>query len=422
MRRKLIIFPIVLLVLIVAGYLILFGKPGASAVQYEYGILTRGTVENTVSATGTLSPVTTVEVGTQVSGTIDKVYVDYNDTVYVGEVMAVLDTLLLKVSVLEADAQVDRVRAQLDEAQADFERGEGLFEQGLISDAEFLPLQVGLKVQKSNLKSAQAALTRARRNLEYAVIRAPINGIVISRAVEAGQTVAASFSTPTLFLIAQDLSQMEILAEVDETDIGQIQVGQEVRFEVSAYSDEEFTGSVRQVRLQPEVISNVVTYTAVVEAPNERGLLLPGMTATLDFITESKEDVLLVPSKALRFQPTTEQLAAFQEMMRERFASRMEGSDSTATSERRPPAGFAGMRGSGGGKRSGGMLWFLDSLGQLSGVPVRTGLTDGSNTEIVTSRMATEGMQVIVGVAGSVKTEERQLPGRPPGGFGGPRF
>jgi HlyD family secretion protein len=422
MARKLIIYPVVLLVLIVAGYLFLFGKPGASAVQYEFGTLTRGTIENTVSATGTLSPVTTVEVGTQVSGTIDKVYVDYNDTVHVGEVLAVLDTLLLKVSVLDAEAQVDRARAQLEEAQADFERGKGLFDRGLISDADFLPQQVALKVQKSNLKSAEVALTRAKRNLDYAVIRSPIDGIVISRAVEAGQTVAASFSTPTLFLIAQDLSHMEILAEVDETDIGQIQVGQKVRFEVSAYSDKEFTGSVRQVRLQPEVISNVVTYTAVVGAPNDSGLLLPGMTATVDFVTESKDDVLLAPSKALRFQPTSEQLAAFQERMRERFASRREGSDSTSAQRRWPPAGFAGMGGSGNGRRSGGMLWYVDSLGQLSGVPVRTGLTDGSNTEIVSSRLATEGMQVIVGVAGTAKTEERQFPGRPPGGFGRPHF
>jgi HlyD family secretion protein len=401
MSRGIWITIVVVLAVVAAGYFLLFGTPGSTPLEFEFATLERGDVENTVSATGTLSPVITVEVGTQVSGTIASVFVDHNDTVYAGQILAVLDTVLLHAAVMEAEATLDRTNAQLRQAKADFKRGEELFTKLLISESEFLPYDVSLKTQQANLKSAEASMLRAEQNRDYAVIRSPINGIVIDRSVEAGQTVAASLSTPTLFLIAQDMSQMEILTEVDESDIGEIAEGQEVRFEVTTYSDQEFTGRVKQVRLQPKTISNVVTYTAVVEAENPDGLLLPGMTATVDFITDKRTDVLLVPAKALRFQPPVEVLEAYREKQQERFANRegdrpnREGGRPGAMSGGGPGAMFGGSHGRG----NFGMVWYLDSLGQFAAAPLRTGLTDGSNTEVVGSRTLTEGMEIIVGTS-----------------------
>ncbi len=404
MSKKLFIYLIAVAAVVVGGYFLIWGKAEPADATYSFGEVSRGNVETTVSATGTLSPVTTIDVGTQVSGTIDSVYVDYNDTVKAGQILAVLDTTLLSAAVVDAEANMERAEAQLVQAKADYERNKTLFDRGMISDAEYLPFQVSLKTQEATIKSNQASLMRAKRNLQYAVIRSPINGIVISRDVEAGQTVAASLSTPTLFIIAQSLSQMEILADVDESDIGSIEVGQPVRFTVATYIDKEFTGTVKQVRLQPKTVSNVVTYTAVVVADNNDGLLLPGMTATLDFITEQHDDVLLVPSKALRFQPTEDQLAAFRKRMEAERAGRNSGGPEAgdSTGGRRPgPGQFGGGNFGGGMRRNGGAVWYVDSLGQLAMAPLRTGISDGTNTEVVRSRVLTEGMKVIVGEGGS---------------------
>jgi len=432
MNKKVTLIVATLAVALAAWYFLIYDNESGESGGYQLATLSRGDVENTVSATGVLSPVTTVEVGTQVSGTLAAVFVDFNDTVKAGQILAVLDTVLLHASVIESEATLDRTAAQLRQAESDYARGKELYEQKLIAESEFLPYEVSLKTQEANYKSAQAAMLRAEQNLDYAVIRAPINGIVISRAVEAGQTVAASLSTPTLFTIAQDLGRMEILAEVDESDIGEIREGQEVRFEVAAYSDREFSGKVKQVRLQPQTISNVVTYTAVVEAENPDGVLLPGMTATVDFVTDKRTDVLLVPAKALRFQPSAEQLAEFREKVRERFAERRGGepNDSTSGQGLRRPGGFGGQ-GAGGQGFSGdrsmgggsfGMVWYLDSLGQLAGAPLRTGLSDGVNTEVVGSRILEEGMEIIVGAnsgASSSSEQQRGMMGGP-GGFRGP--
>lgn len=414
--KRLLIYAGVIVALVVGAYLLIYGLPGSSPVNYTFATVTRGDVETTVSATGTLSPVTTIEVGTQVSGTIDSIFVDFNDTVKAGQILVVLDTLLLKASVVDAEASVEKADAQVAQAQADYDRNKALFEKKLISESEWLPFAINLKSQQATRKSAEASLDRARRNLDYAVIRSPIDGIVIGRSVEAGQTVAASLSTPTLFTIAQDLASMEILADVDESDIGEIKVGQDVRFEVASYIDKEFTGTVTQIRLQPQTISNVVTYTVVVEAPNTDNLLLPGMTATVDFITERRTDVLMVPSKALRFRPTEDQLAAVRERQQ---ATRPESTDSTrATSARRA---FAGAR-SAQPPENAGMVWFLDSLGRIAPAPVQTGMTDGSNIEIVRSPVLTEGMQIIAGEStdeesssATTTTQQRRPMGGPPG-------
>lgn len=412
--------PIILLTVTAAvvAYVLLVGTGASQNEGYEFASLTRGNLESTISATGTMSPVTVVEIGTQVSGTIDTIMVDFNDRVRRGQILAVLDTALLTSSVLDAEAGVERAEAQLEQASADFERNQSLFERKMISDADLLPYSIAVKTQRATLKSAEASLQRARKNLEYAVIRSPISGVVIARRIEEGQTVAASLSTPTLFQIAEDLSRMEIMAEVDETDIGQIRDGLEVRFEVQTYADKDFTGVVKQIRLDPNTVNNVVTYNVVIEADNDEGFLLPGMTATIDFVIERKDSVLLVPNKALRFQPSAEEIAAFRERRQNEMASQ---SDST-----RPERGaLSGMRGQGrNGQRPKdfGSLWYLDASGLLAMAPVRVGMSDGLNTELVASRVLSEGSEVIVGITtGESNTGSTSSPvgGQP--GFGPPR-
>jgi HlyD family secretion protein len=418
MKKKPLIYVAVLIVVIVGLYLIVYGFPGSKEVHYQFGTVTKGDIENTVSATGTLSPVTTVQVGTQVSGTIDSVYVDYNDKVKEGQILAVLDTTLLKATVVNAQANLQRAKAQLQQAQSDFNRNKTLYDRQLISDSDFETYKVNLATQEAAVKSAEASLEQAQRNLEYAVIRSPINGVVIQKNVESGQTVAASFSTPTLFIIAQSLSRMEILADVDESDIGQIHVGQPVTFQVAAFYNKEFTGTVKQIRLQPETIQNVVTYIVVVSAPNEDGVLLPGMTATLDFITQQLKDVLLVPNKALRFQPTQDQLNKYLARQK-KLAESVKGADSAsaANSPRPRPAGYprgeqpTGFTG-GNQASSHGTVWWVDSLGHLEAAHLRTGISDGTNTRVVASRMLHEGMEVIVGETSS--SEQAQAEQRRP--------
>jgi HlyD family secretion protein len=407
-KKRTIIYLLILVAAIAIACYWFFGRSGSNATQYEYATVTRGNVENTVSATGTMTPVTTVEVGTQTSGTIDSVFVDYNDRVKQGQILAVLDTTLLKTTLLDAQATLARAEAQLQQAQADYDRNKSLFDRKMIAEADFLTYQVNLKAQQAALKSAEASVQRAKRNIEFAVIQSPITGIVISKNVETGQTVAASLSTPTLFEIAQDLSRMEILVDVDESDIGLIKEGQNVRFTVAAYSDEEFTGTVKQIRLQPKTVSNVVTYTAVVEASNDKGLLLPGMTATVDFITDQRTDVLLVPNKALRFSPTTEQIAQARERRMQSREADAGGRGGAVADTLGGHQGMGMMRPGGvNGERpkDAAVVWCLDSLGQLSMAPFRAGLSDGTNTEVVMSRSLSEGKQIIIGIAGQSSTQ-----------------
>jgi HlyD family secretion protein len=402
-KKKIVTGAFLLVLVLIGVYLVKFGLASSAAVKYDFTTITRGDIENTISASGTLTPITSVEVGTQVSGTIDSVFVDFNDSVREGEILVVLDTTLLKSSVLDAESNVERAEAQVEGAEADYNRNKALFDRKLISDEAFLPFQINLKSQRATLKSAAVALEKAQRNLQYAVVRSPINGIVISKNVEAGQTVAASLSSPTLFIIAKDFSHMEILAAVDESDIGQIKEGQDVRFEVATYADKKFTGKVKQVRLQPQTISNVVTYTVVVEAKNEDNLLLPGMTASMDFIADKRTNVLLVSNKALRFQPSDKELNAFKERQQQRLTatnkerSRFGGDSTTAGA---PLGGSRPGSSREGRSRDAGRVWYLDSLGQLAAAPLRPGLSDGSNTEIVASRVLKENMQVIIGTQG----------------------
>ena len=422
MKKKVLIIFSTLIIAGLIAILILFRNGSGQDGKYEFVELTQGNIENTISSTGTLSPVTTVEVGTQVSGTIAAVYVDFNDRVREGQLLAILDTVLLKISVNDAQAGLERAEAQLEQAQSDRDRNLALFKDALISEGEFIPFRVNLKNQQAAYKSAQASLERAQRNLKYAVIRSPINGMVINRNVEAGQTVAASFSTPTLFQIAEDLTNMEILVNVDESDIGMVKEGQRARFQVQAYMDKIFEGSVKQVRLQPVTISNVVNYTVVVSAKNDENLLLPGMTATVDFIIENKKDVLLVPKSALRFQPPEKIVTAFREQRRKEMESMP---DSVREKRHQQQQGMGSGGGSNGAasfrQHSNNMtaLWYLDEKGNLAMDPVGIGISDGTNTEITRSRHLKAGIKVISAILDS-ETQPGQsrtnqvISGRPP--------
>jgi len=326
---------VVLLVLVTRG----FGRERDTALPYQTASVQRGDLVSTVSATGTLSAVGTVEVGTQVSGTIAQVLVDFNDLVQEGDLLAVVDPESLDAALRQASAEVDRGRAQIALAQAQYEeaqarlgRNQELFDKGYLSRQEWLSVQTSAATAQASVTSAEAqvasaeaGLSQVRKNRRNAEIRAPISGVVIQRNVDEGQTVAASFSTPTLFVIAEDLAKMEILAQVDESDIGLVAPGQPLEFSVTAYPDRKFEGVVIEERLQPQTIQNVVLYTVVVSAENDSGLLLPGMTATVDFVVGGVEDALLIPASALRFDPPEEVRSAARDF--QRVASAAEGGE-----------------------------------------------------------------------------------------------
>lgn len=406
--RKKILLAIIIIILIIAASIIYSSMNDNGNGQFEFAEIIKGDLESTISSTGTINPVGEVEVGTQVSGIIDHLYVDFNDQVRKGQLLAVLDTLNLRAAFLSAQAGLERAEAQLENAQDDYNRNLEMFKENLISEADFLPFKVNLKTQKANLKSAQADLQRAQQNLKYAYIRSPIKGTVIQRNVEAGQTVAASLQAPTLFIIAENLSKMEIHAQVDESDIGQIKEGMPVRFDVQAYPDKKFNGTVRQIRMQPEIISNVVNYTVVIDATNEDNLLLPGMTATVDFIIQQRKNVLLIPNTALRFQPSQELQAKF---FKNRKSQTESLPDSVRQQRRAEGRNFSMTEGTGdftqrNTPKDVGRVWYIDEQDHLAMEIIRTGATDGRMTEIVRGRNIKEGMRVIVGIAQSAEQKQ----------------
>ena len=260
------------------------------------------TVENTVTATGTIEPVETVEVGTQVSGKVEKIYVDFNDVVKKGELLAELDKLTLNQSVSRAKASLTSAESQLNYAKLTYERTKQLYESNAATLAAYQEAQNTYTQAQMSKKNAQASYDQALVDLSYAEIYSPIDGVVLDRAVEVGQTVAASFSTPTLFTLANDLTKMQVEAAVDEADIGQVEVGQRVTFTVDAYTYENFEGTVNQIRMKATTTSNVVKYTVIISAPNPDLKLFPGMTANVTIVTEEATG-LAIPAEALNFTP-----------------------------------------------------------------------------------------------------------------------
>ncbi|MCR5779456.1 MAG: efflux RND transporter periplasmic adaptor subunit [Bacteroidaceae bacterium] len=271
--------------------------------EYETTTVEKGNISTTVTATGTIEPVTSVEVGTQVSGIVAKIYVDYNSEVKAGQVIAELDRTNLTSTLESQRANLTSAESSLAYQKANFERYKTLYDKGLISANDFEQARLSYVQAQQQVTTARQSVKRAQTDLGYATITSPINGVVLSKAVEEGQTVAASFSTPTLFTIAQDLTDMRVIADIDEADIGEVKEGQRVSFTVDAFPQDTFEGQVTQVRQQPTTESNVVTYEVVISAPNADLKLKPGLTANVNIFTLEKNDVLTVSAKALRFAP-----------------------------------------------------------------------------------------------------------------------
>jgi HlyD family secretion protein len=342
---------------------------GSEEPIYRTATIERGSVKPTVSSTGTLTAVKTIQVGTQVSGQVSAIYADFNQHVRGGQLLATIDPALQNQAVEEAQAQLERAQATMNQMEGDYARAKQLYEWKAITASEFSAVQSNFSVHKADVKSAQIALERARQNLAYTKIYAPIDGVIVERNVDVGQTVAANFSTPQLFLIANDLTDMQILAAVDESDIGAIRMGQPVEFTVQAYPNETFIGSVKQVRLQSKTQDNVVNYTAVVGVRNTTGRLLPGMTATAQFLIGDAENVLIVPNSALRIRPTPAMMAQAQHPI--------------LISDGESPGS--------------GILWALDGKGKLDPVRVHTGLSDETHTEVAGPDLKA-GTKIVVGV------------------------
>ena len=300
----------VAVVVVAGGYWMLGGPEGKSTVDFATETVTKGNVSNFITATGTIEPVTEVEVGTQVSGIIDKIYVDYNSVVKKGELIAEMDKVTLQSELQSAKATYDGNEAEYDYQKKLYDRNRKLHEKQLISDMDYEETVYNFQRAQSALEQSKAALAKAERNLSYATITSPIDGVVTSRDVEEGQTVASGFETPTLFTIAADLTQMQVVADVDEADIGGVVEGQRASFTVDAYPNDVFEGVVTQIRLgdasstsSTSTTTTVVTYEVVISAPNPDLKLKPRLTANVTIYILDKKDVLSVPNKALRFTP-----------------------------------------------------------------------------------------------------------------------
>ncbi|MBM42437.1 MAG: efflux transporter periplasmic adaptor subunit [Acidobacteria bacterium] len=367
---------LLVLVLLVGAGLTAYGYLGFRTTEFvpevSTVLLNRGDVVDTVGATGTLEAVTTVQVGSQVSGIIEELYADFNSIVRESDVIARLEPSLFETQIEQAqanlaraEADVERLRVTLEDAETQLARSENLASRDLIADSELDAAQVSVRAAAAQLKSSEASVTQSRAslnqnevNLGHTVITAPIDGIVIARQVDVGQTVAASMSAPELFIIAADLTKMQVIANIDESDVGRIRPGQDVTFTVDAYAAEEFTGTVSQIRLEPVVVQNVVTYATVIDVPNNELKLKPGMTATVTLEISRREDVLRVPNSALRFRPTPEMFAALNQpvpdiLQRGGGAGNPGGRDEGGRSGAGGGRGEESRSGAGGGGRGG---------------------------------------------------------------------
>jgi HlyD family secretion protein len=402
--KKIFRSPLALLILLLAvtagGSVIYWQFFRVVAAQYRTQAIETGDISQTVSANGTINPVTLVSVGTQVSGTVKKLYVNFNSKVTKGQILLELDDALLAAQQKQSAANVQNAEASLELATANEARMRNLFTQQYVSRQE---LDSAVQVKKSaaaQLKLAQATVEKDRANLAYSVIRSPVSGVVVDRSVDVGQTVAASLQTPTLFKIAQDLSKMQIDANFAEADIGNIRVEQTVRFTVDAFSDRNFKGVVKLVRLNPTTVSNVVTYDVVVNVDNSDNILLPGMTAYVNIAIAERKDVLLSPNAALRFKPAN---MNGQKAEASYPTNPKSGAQKNSASQGGPPAKPA--RGGFSGKV------YIVQQGMLKPVSVSLGITDNRNTEITGGDLKVADQVVI----GEGQTEDKSKnSSRPP--------
>ncbi|HEY3308286.1 MAG TPA: efflux RND transporter periplasmic adaptor subunit [Desulfuromonadaceae bacterium] len=404
MKKFLLIAASVLIVAGIAGYFYIKRTP---EITYKTAKVERGPIIASVSATGNLSAVTTVQVGTQVSGTIQKLYVDYNSRVKKGQPIAEIDPSLFRASVeqaqgnfLSAEANLQKAKVTLTDTERTMKRNKQLLTQGIISQGDFDVAETAWHSAKAALLAAEGtvaqihgSLMQARTNLNYAIIRSPVDGVVISRAIDVGQTVAASFQTPTLFTIAKDLTKMQIEVSVDEADISRIKLDQKASFTVDAYPEQSFAGKVVQIRSAPIVAQNVVTYVVVVNVDNSDMKLKPGMTANVSIEVARQDDVLKLPPAALRFKP------------------KAKGDESKT---KRPAQSEPGAKGPRKGER--GQQVYLLKEGKPVAVPVKTGIGNNTSLELVEGALK-EGDEVIIEQVGGDSKK------KPSGGSPmGPRF
>ena len=365
-KKKVFISAAAVIVLAGAGMWIFGGKKASQTISFSTSVVQKGTISNSITATGTIEPVTEVEVGTQVSGIIDKIYVDYNSEVKAGQVIAEMDRVTLISDLQSAQATYDGAEAEYIYQEKLYERNKKLYSKQLISDTEYEQYEYNYRRAKSAYDQSKAALAKAQRNLSYTTITSPINGVVTSREVEAGQTVASGFETPTLFTIAADLTKMQVVADVDEADIAGVKDSARVTFTVDAYPDDVFEGRVKQIRLGSTNSSSststtsetVVTYEVVITADNPELKLKPRLTANVTIFTDTRENVLVVPNKALRFNPD------------------------------KKIAGGKTIKDCDSPKK----VWTMDAT-SFTAHPVKTGMNDGSNTEIISG--ISEGTEIV---------------------------
>lgn len=382
--KKYLIFAVVILIIACITYFLLPSRKEVP-VTLSTAKVEKGDIATSITATGTIEPITLVEVGTQVSGVISKLYVDYNSVVKAGQVLAELDKRLLSSELENANATLQSRQVDLDLQKKNYDRQKMLWEKQAISRVDWENAESAYKTAQLAVTSSRAAVLKAQTNLGYATITSTIDGVVVSRAVEEGQTVAASFNTPTLFTIANDLTKMRVIANVDEADIGGVKEGQRVSFTVDAFPNDEFEGKVIQVRLEATTTSNVVTYQVVIDAPNPDLKLKPGLTANVNIYTLEEKDVILIPSKALRFNPDLELMKSIKDL--------------TIGGPAQPASPDKAKK----------VVW-IKSGNSLTPKPVTLGATDGIHTEIIEGLNI--GEEVATGIAqGMNNTAEEKSSG-----------
>lgn len=370
-KKKALVIAAVAAIATLAVWLLSGGKK-EEKITFDTAAVAPANIMNSITATGTIEPVTSVTVGTQVSGIVSKLFVDYNSVVKKGQVIAELDKTNLMSQLNTAKTQLATAQSQLNYQTANYNRYKTLFEKGLVAADDFDNAKLSYTQAKEQVVSAKEEVQRAQTNLGYATITSPIDGVVLSKSVEEGQTVAASFSTPELFTIAQDLTNMQVVADVDEADIGDVKEGERVSFTVDAYPDDTFEGEVKQVRQEATTTNNVVTYEVVISAPNADLKLKPGLTANVTIYTAERKGVLSVPSKALRFTPQKETVG------------KMKIVDAANAKNK---------------------VWTIEG-NSIVAHKVNIGMTDGTNTQIVGG--IAEGTKVITGL--NVMGGEEKMP------------
>lgn len=370
-KKKALVIAAVAAIAALAVWLLSGGKK-EEKITFDTAAVAPANIMNSITATGTIEPVTSVTVGTQVSGIVSKLFVDYNSVVKKGQVIAELDKTNLMSQLNTAKTQLATAQSQLNYQTANYKRYKTLFEKGLVAADDFDNAKLSYTQAKEQVASAKEEVQRAQTNLGYATITSPIDGVVLSKSVEEGQTVAASFSTPELFTIAQDLTNMQVVADVDEADIGDVKEGERVTFTVDAYPDDTFEGKVKQVRQEATTTNNVVTYEVVISAPNADLKLKPGLTANVTIYTAERKGVLSVPSKALRFTPQKETVG------------KMKIVDAANAKNK---------------------VWTIEG-NSIVAHKVNIGMTDGTNTQIVSG--IAEGTKVITGL--NVMGGEEKMP------------